>query len=199
MQSCSLVSTIYHNTDKKQTRIVLNDGREIEGKTVLPTTTQKKISVKTSDGQKIKLQSSDIAMMCLYREKYPENQHFFQYMPYEMWRSKKKEWYEMGKRWMAVEAVGDNIAIFTLGGWYQMTPKGELSVMSRGTILHIARKNTDAVGKCVGLFQNKSRFYKEDLMQYLNDDADICRMIEDEDIDDGDFQTIAEEYEPAKQ
>lgn len=200
LQSCSIVSTIYHNTDKKQTRIVLNDGSEIEGKTVLPKTTQKKVRVVTPDGQKLKLLSTDIATMCLYKEKYPENQCFFQYMPFEMWRNKKKEWYTVGSRWMPVEAVGDNIAVYTLGDWYQMSAKGDLSVVSRGgSILYIARKAGDNSGKCVGNFMNKSRFYKNDLLEYLSDDANICRLIENEDIENGDFQTIVEEYEPVKQ
>lgn len=200
MQNCSIVTTIYHNTDKKQTRIVLNDGSEIEGKTVLPKNAQKKVRVTTPDGQKIKLLSTDIATMCLYKEKYPENQSFFQYMPYDIWRNKKKEWYEMGSRWMPVEAVGDNIAVFTLGDWYQMSAKGELSVFCRGgSILYIVRKADDTSGKCVGSYMNKSRFYKKDLMEYLSDDADLCRMIEEGDIEDGDFQAIAEEYAPEKQ
>ena len=183
MQNCSIVTTIYHNTDKKQTRIVLNDGSEIEGKTVLPKNAQKKVRVTTPDGQKIKLLSTDIATMCLYKEKYPENQSFFQY-----------------SRWMPVEAVGDNIAVFTLGDWYQMSAKGELSVFCRGgSILYIVRKADDTSGKCVGSYMNKSRFYKKDLMEYLSDDADICRMIEEGDIEDGDFQAIAEEYAPEKQ
>jgi len=200
MQSCSIVSSIYQNTDKKQTRIVMNDGTEIEGKTVLPNTAQKKVRVTTADGQKLKLISTDIAVMCLYKEKYPEKQHFFQYMPYSVWRAKKKEWYELPGRWMPVEASGDYLTVYSLGDWYQMSTKGDLSIVCRGgSIIYIARKAGDTTGKCVGSYLNKAKFYKKDLTEYLSDDPDLCRMIENEDITNGDFQTVADEYAPDKQ
>lgn len=196
-QSCSIVSVIYQNTDKKQTRIVMNDGSEIEGRTVMPKPGQKKVRVTTADGQKHKLISSDIDVMCLYKEKYPENQSFFQYMPYSIWRSKKKEWYEMSGRWMPVEAVGDHLTILTLGGEYQMSVKGVLTVVCRdGNIMYIARKAGDTSGKYVGTYFNKAKFCKTELTEYLSDDPVLCRMINDGDITDGDFQTIADEYEP---
>lgn len=201
LQGCSIVQLIVDVSDRQNVRVTLCDDSEIAGKTNFGSPTAKRLRIKTEDGEKLKIESSETVSLCLYREKYPENQYFFQYIPYAYY-SKKKGWtdYTGKSYWLAVEEIGDNIIIYAHGGQYDISKKGDLTISSKGVIYYIARKAGDAKGALVGIYNgNRAKFYKNDLLNYLSDDHTLCSMIENGEIEDGDFQTIAEEYNPDQQ
>lgn len=199
LTSCQIISLVIDLTDKEEARILLKDGTELKGRAKMPNSNTKNIRIKTEDGKKHKISGKDIEVLCLWKKKHPEKEHFLYYNAYmgnKLFSTKKKKEYKPA--WMAGEAVGDHLNIFVCGYDYKIIKDGTMNIISvqNGSIIYVAQKTGDELGVFIGTTDGGKSILRKNLTEYLNDDPVLCKKLENKEIESDEFQKIVDTYNP---
>ncbi len=99
---------------------------------------------------------------------------------------------------MAIRADGDYVEFYCCSYNYSITRDGSLVITSvqNGSIVFIARKKGDDKGRVIGFQGSGSKHWRTSLMNYLSDDPDLCKKLENKEIEPSDLQRIADLYHP---
>jgi len=201
LSSCQIYSVIKDATDREEGRIVMADGTEYVGRVKMPKCNTKNIRIKTDKGEKLKLKNTDIAVLGVWKKTHPDKCHFLVCHPYttnKIFSTKKEK--TIKPQWMAVAAQGDHVEFYCCGYKYSIPRDGTLTITSvqNGNIAYIARKIGEENGYIIGYKGSGARHWRNLLKKYLDDDPDLCKKLEDKEIESGDLQKIADTYNPKK-
>lgn len=201
LSSCQIYSLIRDVTDKEDGRVVMKDGTEYVGRVKMPKCNTKRIRIKTVGGEKLKLQNSDIAVLGVWKKSHTDKCHYLVSWPYvthKMFSTKKEK--SIAPQWMALQAQGDHVEFYCCSYKYSITRDGSLVITSvqNGSIIFIARKNGDDRGRIIGYQGSGSKHWRTSLMNYLSDDPDLCKKLENKEIGPSNLQQIADLYHPKK-
>ncbi|NPD90857.1 hypothetical protein [Xylanibacter muris] len=199
INSCQIYSVIKDATDKEEGRVVMKDGTEYTGRVKMPKCNTKKLSIKTTDGQKLKLKSTDIAVLGVWKKTHTDKCHYLVAYPYvtnKMFSTKKEK--IISPQWMALQAQGDYVEFYCCSYKYSIPKDGTLTITSvqNGNILFIARKKGDENGRIIGYQGSGSKHWRTSLINYLSDDPELCRKLENKEIEPDKLQKIADLYNP---
>lgn len=177
----------------------MKDGTEYAGRVKMPKCNTKKIRIKTENGEKMKLQNTDIALLGVWKKTHTDKCHYLVSLPYvgnKLFSTKKEK--IIAPQWMAIRVVGDYVEFYCCSYNYSITRDGSLVITSvqNGSIAFIARKKGDDKGRIIGFQGSGSKQWRTSLMNYLSDDPDLCKKLENKEIEPSDLQRIADLYHP---
>ncbi len=202
LESCQIYSVVKDATDKEEGRIITNDGTEYVGRVKMPKCNTKTIKMKTTDGKKVKLANTDIAVLGVWKKTHTDKPYALVCHPYstnKLFSTKKRK--DHKPQWMAIKEQGDHLEIYSCGYKYSIPSDGILKITSvqNGNIIYIARKTNDTTGRLIGYVDgNSKKFTRTQLMEYLSDDPDLCAKLESKEIEATDFNKIVNTYNPSK-
>lgn len=201
LSSCQIYSVIKDATDREEGRVVMKDGTEYVGRVKMPKCNTKTIRIKTVSGEKLKLKNTDIGVLGVWKKTHTDKCHYLVCYPYKtnkMFSTKKEK--TIKPQWMAVEAQGDHVEFYCCSYKYSIPRDGTLMITSvqNGSIVFVARKTGDEVGRIIGYKGSGAKHWRTELMKYLADDPDLCKKLESKEIDSSDLQKIADLYNPVK-
>jgi len=199
LDGCGIANMTADITGREKGYALLLDGSSVNGYIAIPDSDDKKVRIKTRSEGVRRIPSSEIASLHVYREKYPDKEHVLCYMESvgpTTFSSKSRKTYPA--RWMLREHTGPKICFYTLGHFYSIDRNGDMSTISQmgANIEFIARKTCDTEGFRVGVKGGSPQWFRESLKQYLNDDAVICKDIDNKRILYNDFGGICQTYNP---
>lgn len=201
LSSCQIYGIVKDATDQEEGRIVMKDGTEYTGRVRMPKSNTKTVNITTTNGEKLKLKNTDIAVLGVWKKTHPENCHFlvcYPYMANKVFSTKKKK--KIEPQWMSVEAQGDHVEFYCCSYKYSIPSSGILKISSvaNGEILYVARKTGEEIGQVIGYYKSGNKYQRYLLMEYLADDPVLCEKLKNKEIDPTDLQKIADLYNPVK-
>lgn len=196
---CNTYSLIKDATDREEGRIIMNDGTEYVGRVKMPHSPTKKIRIKTTEGQKVKLKSTDVYIMGVWKKTNPDNVTYLVCHPYYTglyFSTKKRK--KVDPSWMCLEAKGRYVEFYILVYKYSINSKGvfKIAVGGGGLIQYLARKKDDDTAIVIGTYKGNKDLLRKELVEYLSDDPELCSRITDMEIEPDDFSEIADKYRP---
>lgn len=199
LSSCQIYDVVKTATDKEEGRIVMKDGTEYVGRVRMPKANTQNVSIKTTDGKKLKLKNTDIAVLGVWKKTHTDKCHYLVCYPYKttkMFSTKKEK--KVKPQWMAVEAQGDHVEFYCCSYKYSIPKDGSLVITSvqNGDIFFVARKSGDETGCIIGYKGSGAKYWRTQLMKYLDDDPSLCAKLESKEVDPSDLQKIADLYDP---
>ncbi len=197
--SCQIYTVIKDFTDKEEGRVVMKDGTEYTGRVKMPHCNTKNIKIKTSDGQKMKLKNTDIAVLGVWKKTHTDKCHYLVSCPYstnKMFSTKKRK--TIAPQWMAIQAQGDFVEFYCCSYKYSIPRDGTMTITSvqNGNIAFIARKKGEEQGRIIGYQGSGSKHWRTLLMEYLSDDPALCEKLRNKEIKPDNLQQIADLYNP---
>lgn len=197
--SCQIYTVVKDLTDKEEGRVVMKDGTEYTGRVKMPHCNTKSIKIKTSDGQKLKLRNTDIAVLGVWKKTHTDKCHYLVSCPYstnKMFSTKKRK--IIAPQWMAIQAQGDFVEFYCCSYKYSIPHDGSMTITSvqNGNIAFIARKKGEEQGYIIGYQGSGSKHWRTLLMEYLSDDPALCEKLRNKEIKPDALQQIADLYNP---
>lgn len=166
----------------------------------MPNFGTKKIRMKTNDGHKIKVKNTDVSILGVWKKTNTDNVAFLVCHPYITGKSfsKKKRKIE-DPEWMSLEAFGKYVEFYVHSSNYSINSKGVFKISSgngRGMINYLVRKTNEELAVVIGSYKGNKNQLRQELLEYLSDDPELCRRIENMEIEPDDFSEIADKYHP---
>ncbi|MDY5979395.1 hypothetical protein [Phocaeicola plebeius] len=197
---CTTYALIKDATDHEEGRLVMKDGTEYIGRVKMPNFGTKKIRMKTNDGHKIKVKNTDVSILGVWKKTNTDNVAFLVCHPYITGKSfsKKKRKIE-DPEWMSLEAFGKYVEFYVHSSNYSINSKGVFKISSgngRGMINYLVRKTNEELAVVIGSYKGNKNQLRQELLEYLSDDPELCRRIENMEIEPDDFSEIADKYHP---
>lgn len=195
MSSCQVYGLIKTLTDKEEGRVVMKDGTEYTGRVKMPLSYEKNLRITTTDGKKLKLKGTEVALLGVWKKSHPDDVALLVYGSYKSGKISKKRRTEKPV-WMALWEKGDYLEIYKYGDKYSITSSGTFKITSYqgGLIYTLLRKKSDLVPMCLDSYSS----HRKGLIEYLADDPELCKKLQDREIKATDLEKIADEYEPEK-
>lgn len=196
---CQIYGVIKDATDKEEGRIVMKDGTEYVGRVKMPKCNTKNISIKTAGGEKLKLRNTDIAVLGVWKKTHTDMCHYLVSYPYvtnKMFSTKKEK--TVAPQWMAVQAQGDNVEFYCCSYKYSIQSSGTLTITSvqNGSIVFVGRKKGEEKGRVIGYQGSGTKHWRTSLFNFLSDDPELCRKLENKEIEPDNLKQIADLYTP---
>lgn len=203
LSSCQIAEVVIRGTTYYDTEITMKDGRLITGRIGGQRSSQlasasKTISIKTDEGRQ-KIKSEQIKYMKLARKGHPEKQQTLVFTKWKIPYTKKGKAKELiRENWQAVYSAGDHLIITACGHAFSIDKNGALIVsFSRDEgIKYCILRAGDECPIYIGSSTYAKKSMRKVWMNYLSDDAELCRKIENKEIDSFNFDVIAEQYNP---
>lgn len=199
LSSCELYRMVRGATKFEEAHVVMKDGTEYEGRVCMPNCNTKKLRFKTPDGEKLKLQNTDVSFLAVWGKKHPDKYHVMMchpYLTYSLFSTKKQK--VIDPQWMSLEAQGDYVEFYYCGYDYTISRKGALVITSTSgaSIILIAKKAGEEAGHVLGSTDSSKRSLRKQLVEFLSDDPVLSEKLKNKEIDPTDFQDIANMYNP---
>ena len=201
MGSCVTYEQVKYYIDKEDGRVVLNDGRELQGRVLMPKAYTKTIRITQGDGKAIKVPAADVKVLSVWKKTHPDIVHAMVYQPYMTNKLLSAKQTKRAKpMWMAVVGAGEYVDFFSCSEKYSIPSSGDMRITSgiSGNIFIICRKKGEDIGKMVGFYDSSNKQLRKELVGYLSDDLVLCDKLEKKEIDAHDFQEIAKQYKPVE-
>ena len=198
---CQIYSVVKDATDREEGRVVMKDGTEYVGRVKMPKCNTKTVRMKTADGQKLKLKNTDIEVLGVWKKTHTDKCHFLVCHPYKtnkMFSTKKEK--IIKPQWMALEAQGDHVEFYSCSYKYSSPRDGSLVITSvaGGDICFVARKAGEEYGRIIGYKGSGNKYWRSQLVKFLEDDPDLCAKLENKEIEPDDLKKIADLYNPGR-
>lgn len=200
--SCQIYNVVKDATDHEEARVIMKDGTEYVGRVKMPKCNTENIRLTTADGKKVKLKNTDIEVLGVWKKTHTDMCHYLVCHPYrtnKMFSTKKEK--IIKPQWMAVEAQGDHVEFYCCSYKYSIPKDGTLTISSvqNGDIIYIARKVGDENGYVIGYKTGGKKFWRSQLVKYLEDDPSLCAKLENKEIEPDDLEKIADLYNPVRE
>ena len=72
LSSCQIYDIVKDATDQEEGRIVMKDGTEYTGRVRMPKSNTKTVNITTTNGEKLKLKNTDIAVLGVWKKTHPQ-------------------------------------------------------------------------------------------------------------------------------
>ncbi len=185
LNSCFIATTaveLSRDAKKYPVEVALHDGGTITGEAKLPNGRTKKVTVKDENGNKTNLKSADIARLTVWNAKAPDSRFVLVFQ---------------NKTWRTLKAVGQHIAIFSQSADYYINKNGVMTVKGNAISYYGLRPGDEEATFIVQQSESTlARAARKALIAYFADDPDLCKAIENKEINPYDFDRICEEYVP---
>ena len=151
--------------------------------------------------QKLKLKNTDIEVLGVWKKTHTDKCHFLVCHPYKtnkMFSTKKEK--IIKPQWMALEAQGDHVEFYSCSYKYSIPRDGSLVITSvaGGDICFVARKAGEEYGRIIGYKGSGNKYWRSQLVKFLEDDPDLCAKLENKEIEPDDLKKIADLYNPGR-
>lgn len=195
--SCAIYDVVKDITDKEDGSIMTKNGMVYTGRVEMPNVNTKKVTVQTVDSQKVVVEASNIEAMLVWKKTHTDIKHVLRYIP-SYWFDKKNKLRD--PMWMALIETGPNIDFYACSYNYSIPSDGALKIKSLkgGSITYYGMKKGETVAKAIDMTDYSKRSARKAMVEYLSDDPVLCKKITDLEIEPGDYETIAKEYNPKK-
>lgn len=183
-QSCITTAIISarKNNKKFPMEITLNDGTKLTGEAKVPDGKTKSLTLREEDGTKHKLKSADIDFVESWNPK-SDDTHFTMF-----YREKRR---------MVPRAAGENLMILSSSADFTMDKHGTMTVSGQ-SIVHYAVRRGDGEVTRIGGNGFTTRSARKALLDFLSDDPELCRMLEEKEVGHYDYEKLCELYKPAR-
>lgn len=195
--SCGIIGAalqIKNETKYEPASVLLADGTVLEGSAVLPNGSTAELKFKDAEGNKQKIQSSDVECLSVWKEGFEDKKFYFFYREYLYYTHKKKG--DMFRSmWMVPKASGEHLTVMAGAADYQFNNQGDLILVGE-TIPYYGFKDGYDYGTLINSAGWTGSSARKWAVDYLSDDPDLCQAISGKEIDPFDFDTICDEYNP---
>lgn len=195
LSGCEIYGIVKDATDKEDGRIITKDGTTYTGRVEMPNANTKKVTIHTLDSQKYVVEAENIEAMVVWKSTHKDIQHVLQYLP-SRWFGKKDK--VKNPMWMALIESGPNVDFYACSFNYSIPSDGAMKISSikGGSIVYYGLKKGDTVAHALHMTDYAKRSARKGMLEYFSDDPVLCKKLTDLEIEPGDFEAIAKEYNP---
>ena len=187
--ACSLTSLIREESRLEQVRVYLADGSIIEGKAKLPDLQDKTIRIVAEGKGRKHIKADKIKALAFRRENTEGRRDIFLYSKY------KKADMVLGPFWMKLEGSGPHLSVMAYADDFQFNACGHMLLVGE-QIRYYFFKGNDGRGYNVASkgYANSVPLARSEIMDFLSDDSDLCKAIEEKRIEPFEFDVICETF-----